>query len=68
MSSHELVARGLAERRHVPVGHDHEVAVVVRKLVEDDVAGDAAEDDERGFFTRQRLAEHAASLATVRVT
>ena len=45
-------------------GHDHQVAVVVRELVEDDEAGDAAEDDERGLLACQRLAEDAAGLAT----
>ena len=42
----ELVGRRRAQRRDVPVGHHHQVAVVVGIEIEDDVAGLAAKDDQ----------------------
>ena len=43
----QLLVGRRRQRRHVAVRHDHQVAVVVGKQVEDDEAGRAAEHDER---------------------
>ena len=58
-----LVARRRGERRHVAVRHNHQVTVVVRKQIEDDVRDTAANEDQliaAGFVA---ATEDAAGIA-----
>ena len=53
------------ERRKVPVGHDHQVSVVVWVEIEDDVAALTTQDDEVEIAARRRVTEDAGGCGNL---
>ena len=56
---HLFVGRQRLERGEVPCGHHHQMSVVIRIEIEDDVRVAAAKDDEVDIAARARVTENA---------